>query len=209
MGDAGPAEPRAGRAHAALAPGPGRRLEPGEEEKVLAGCDAAGQAVLRPIVIWALETAMRQGEISRSKPGAFAAMSRTCATPRPPAPGRCRFRRAPRVLDERPVPLRGPLFPITQDSLEYFWRKALRIAGSKACAFTIFGTRRPRACSSAALTHGSHDDHRAQRGHAQALYAFPGGGPRGEAGLSFAAKIPWPFSVTGSLAARCFREHCG
>ena len=40
-----------------------RRLEPGEEEKVLAGCDAAGQPVLRPIVIWALETAMRQGEI--------------------------------------------------------------------------------------------------------------------------------------------------
>ena len=33
------------------------------------------------------------------------------------------------------MPLRGPLFPITQDSLEYFWRKALRIAGIEGLRF--------------------------------------------------------------------------
>ena len=113
-----------------------RRLESGEEEKVLAGCDAAGQPVLRPIVIWALETAMRQGEIlsleARCIRGSVAYLRDTKTTRSRSVP---LSTRALRVLDERPVPLRGPLFPITQDSLEYFWRKALRIAGIAGLRF--------------------------------------------------------------------------
>jgi hypothetical protein len=41
-----------------------RHLEgPKEEARLLKGCDACGNAVLRPVVLWALETAMWQGEI--------------------------------------------------------------------------------------------------------------------------------------------------
>jgi integrase len=117
-------------------PARGRRLEPGEEERILAGCDAAGQPVLRPIVIWAIETAMRQGEIlaleARSIRGNVAYLRETKTTRARSVP---LSTRALRVLDERPVPLRGPVFAITQDSLEYFWRKALRIAGIEGLRF--------------------------------------------------------------------------
>jgi integrase len=113
-----------------------RRLDPGEEDKVLAGCDAAGQPVVRPIVIWALETAMRQGEIlaleARSIRGNVAYLHDTKTTRARSVP---LSSRALHVLDELPVPLRGPLFPITQDSLEYFWRKALRLAGIEGLRF--------------------------------------------------------------------------
>jgi integrase len=113
-----------------------RRLEPGEEERVLAGCDAAGQRLMRPIVIWALETAMRQGEIlaleARSIRGNVAYLHDTKTTRARSVP---LSTRALRVLDGLAVPLRGPLFPITQDSLEYFWRKALRIAGIAGLRF--------------------------------------------------------------------------
>ena len=45
-------------------PGRDRRLEgPKEEARLLKGCNACGNATLRPVVLWALETAMRQGEI--------------------------------------------------------------------------------------------------------------------------------------------------
>jgi predicted acylesterase/phospholipase RssA len=36
---------------------------PKEEVRLLKGCDACGNAVLGPVVLWALETAMWQGEI--------------------------------------------------------------------------------------------------------------------------------------------------
>jgi hypothetical protein len=36
---------------------------PKEEARLLKGCDACGNGVLRPVVLRALETAMRQGEI--------------------------------------------------------------------------------------------------------------------------------------------------
>jgi len=113
-----------------------RRLEPGEEERLLAGCDAAGQRLMRSIVVWALETAMRQGEIlaleARSIRGNVAYLRDTKTTRARSVP---LSTRALRVLDGLPVPLRGPLFPITQDSLEYFWRKALRIAGITGLRF--------------------------------------------------------------------------
>jgi integrase len=113
-----------------------RRLEPGEEEQLLAGCGACGQPLLRPVVVWALETAMRQGEIlaleARSIRGNVAYLHDTKTTRARSVP---LSTRALRVLDGLPVPLRGPLFPITQDSLEYFWRKALRIAGIAGLRF--------------------------------------------------------------------------
>lgn len=113
-----------------------RRLEPGEEERILAGCEAAGQPLLRPIVIWALETAMRQGEIlaleARSIRGNIAHLHDTKNTRARSVP---LSSRALRVLDGVPVPLRGPLFPITQSALEHYWRKALRIAGIEGLRF--------------------------------------------------------------------------
>lgn len=113
-----------------------RRLEPGEEALVSAGCDGCGQQSLRPIVIWALGTAMRQGEIlaleARSLRGNVAYLRDTKTTRARSVP---LSSRALQVLDGLPVPLRGPLFPLTQDSLEYFWRKALRIAGIEGLRF--------------------------------------------------------------------------
>ncbi len=113
-----------------------RRLELGEEERILGGCDAAGQPLLRPIVIWAIETAMRQGEIlaleARSLRGNVAYLRDTKTTRARSVP---LSTRALRVLEGLAVPLRGPLFPITQDSLEYFWRKALRRADIEGLRF--------------------------------------------------------------------------
>jgi integrase len=107
-----------------------RRLEPGEEEALLAGCGTCGQPLLRPVVVWALETAMRQGEIlaleARSIRGNIAHLRDTQTSRARAVP---LSSRALAILQELPVPLRGPLFRITQDSLEYFWRKACLIAG--------------------------------------------------------------------------------
>ncbi len=44
-----------------------RRLEPGEEERLLAACEEARNAWLRPVVIFAVETGMRAGEILETK----------------------------------------------------------------------------------------------------------------------------------------------
>jgi integrase len=80
-----------------------RRLEPGEEGGILAGCDAAGQPVLRPVVIWAIETARRQGEIlaldARSIRGNVAYLRDTKTTRARSVP---LSTRALRVLEERP-----------------------------------------------------------------------------------------------------------
>jgi integrase len=107
-----------------------RRLEPGEEEILLAGCDAAGHPLLRPVVSWALETAMRQGEIlgieARSIRGNVAYLPDTKTTRARSVP---LSSRALRIIQELAVPLRGPIFRIGQDGLEYYWRKACRIAG--------------------------------------------------------------------------------
>ena len=46
-----------------IAPGRKRRLEPGEEEKLLAGCKASGAPALPLMFQLALETAMRRGEL--------------------------------------------------------------------------------------------------------------------------------------------------
>jgi integrase len=129
MGHAGLKNPVRGVRMPPSRPGRDRRLLPGEEKRLLGGCDAAGQRLLRPIVIWALETAMRQGEIlaleARSIRGNVAYLRDTKTTRARSVP---LSTRALAVLKGLPVPLRGPLFPITQDSLEYFWRKALRLA---------------------------------------------------------------------------------
>jgi integrase len=130
-----------------------RRLEPGEEERILAGCDAAGQPVLRPIVIWAIETAMRQGEIlsleARCIRGNVAYLRGTKTTRARSVP---LSTRALRVLDERPVPLRGRCLRSRRTALSISGARRCGSPGLQACAFTTCGTRPPRACSSAAST---------------------------------------------------------
>jgi integrase len=41
-----------------------RRLLPGEEDRLLAYCDTAGQILLKAFIVLAVETAMRRGEIA-------------------------------------------------------------------------------------------------------------------------------------------------
>ena len=114
-----------------------RRLEPGEEDRVLAGCDAAGQRLLRPVVIWAIETAMRQGEILGARGPQHPRQRRLPARHQDhAAPGRCRSRHGPcgfwTGLRCRCAARCSRSHRI---SLEYFWRKALRIAGIAGLRF--------------------------------------------------------------------------
>jgi integrase len=107
-----------------------RRPEPGEEGRLMGGCQDCGNPWIRPIAMWAIETAMRQGEIlGLARPkirGSVVILPDT-------KNGRSRSvplsTRALGILSGLPVSLHGPVFPITQDSLECYWRKACGIAG--------------------------------------------------------------------------------
>ena len=107
-----------------------RRLEPGEEERLLKACAASGNIWLQPVAMWAIETAMRQGEIlglaRRYIRGSVAYLPDT-KTDRPRSVPLSS--RALSILQDVPTAIGGVVFPITQDSLEYYWRKACGAAG--------------------------------------------------------------------------------
>jgi integrase len=114
-----------------------RRLELEEEDRLLAGCDASGCPWVRPIVSLAIDSAMRQGELlglrRENIRGQVAYLPQT-------KNGRSRSvplsSRALATLRELPAEaIHGPLFPIGVDSLEYYWRKACRLAGIEDLKF--------------------------------------------------------------------------
>jgi hypothetical protein len=107
-----------------------RRLEPGEEERLLKACAAAGNIWLRRSPMWAIETATRQGGIlgplRRPIRGSVAYLPDT-KTARPRSMPLSS--RALGILQDVPAAIGGVAFPTTQNSLEYYWCKACGAAG--------------------------------------------------------------------------------
>jgi integrase len=97
---------------------------PSEEERLLAACGEV-RPYLRPLVAFALETAMRRGELLALRRGEIRG---NVAILRGTENGKDRAvplsSRALAVLAELPASIDGRVFPIGEDSLEYYWRKA-------------------------------------------------------------------------------------
>lgn len=106
-----------------------RRLSQKEEDRLFEACSAATSTWITPIVTVALETAMRQGEIlSLRREDIHGKLARLRDTKN----GRQRdvplSRKALAVLADLPRSLDSRVFPVSQDSLEYHFRKAVKAA---------------------------------------------------------------------------------
>lgn len=107
-------------------PGRHRRLEPGEEETLLAACRAARNRWVEPMVILALETAMRRGELLAMRWADIDRQARYVNLPQtknghprdvPLSP------RALGTLDALPRSLDGRVFPLTLNAWRCAWRR--------------------------------------------------------------------------------------
>jgi len=123
-------------------PSPGRardrRLAPGEEKKLINQCEALSSPWVAPIVQMAIETAMRQGEllalrwenIDIKKRVAVLVDTKNGDLRRVPL-----STRAITTLQTLPRSIEGDIFHITQDALEYYFRKAVSDAKLKDLRF--------------------------------------------------------------------------
>ena len=104
-----------------MRPGRDRRLEPGEEEKLLGAC---GCPWMRVAIILSIEIAMRRGELRReSVRGNVLWLPETKNGRRRAAPLSSRARQALRSL---PASLDGRLFPLSAIALDKRWRRLLK-----------------------------------------------------------------------------------
>lgn len=110
-------------------PGRDRRLEEGEEKKLLAAAGASSISWLRPAVELAIETAMRQGEILKLTWPDVDLKSRI-AYLRDTKNGENRAvplsTRAAQILKAMPRSLDGRVFPLAQSTLERAFRNACK-----------------------------------------------------------------------------------
>ena len=110
-------------------PGRDRRLEPDEEPRLLDACRDKG---IDGAFVWAIETAMRQGEMLSLR---WSDVRGAVAYVRDSKTGRARSvplsTRAKAVLDALPTPLdrQARIFPWTPHSLDYRFRTACQVAG--------------------------------------------------------------------------------
>ena len=127
-----------------------RRLEPGEEERLLKACAAAGNIWLRPVA----NVGDRDGHAAGRDfgPSAPPHPRQRCLPAghqdRPPPFDAPLSSRALGILQDVPAAIGGVAFPITQDSLEYDWRKPAGPRGSVVVAHG--GVRCERAAVGAA-----------------------------------------------------------
>lgn len=138
-----------------LPPARNRRLVDDEEERLLAACDEARNAWLRPVVVFAIETAMRAGEIVETwklnkKTGKREMVSiglqwsevnlkkRTAHLPETKN-GNARTvplsSRAVTVLEALPRNLDGRVFGVTYEGIHQSYVRACRRAGIKGLTF--------------------------------------------------------------------------
>lgn len=121
-------------------PSPGkprkRRLEPGEESKLLAELEKSRQAaIIVPMVMLAIQTAMRQGELLRLEWKDLRISGDTgTATLHETKNGEQRIvpldATACAILAGMPRPIKGgPVFPIAQQALRVTWELACKRAG--------------------------------------------------------------------------------
>ena len=116
-----------------------RRLQAGEEARLLAACEQARNPWLLPIVQLALETAMRQGELIRLRWQLIDLSRRTAHLP-DTKNGDPRSvplsSTAVRVLRALPRSLHGPVFPgLTTEAIKRAYIRAVRRAGIENLRF--------------------------------------------------------------------------
>ena len=109
-----------------------RRLENGEEARLLGSCGQSKNPYLLPLVIVAIETAMRRGELLGLERQHLKINNRTAYLPMTKN-GDSRTvplsTRAIATLNELPVHLSGQVFPLSETALRGLWGRACRRAG--------------------------------------------------------------------------------
>lgn len=119
-----------------------RRLEPGEEEVLLSACAESGSKYLAPLVILAIETGMRLGELASitwrnvdlQKRTVYLADTKNGSARSVPL-----STRAVRVLEEMPLSITGRVFAPKVGSMKIAFRNALHKArdGSACGSFLV------------------------------------------------------------------------
>lgn len=121
-----------------MPPGRERRLEDGEEEKLLASCGQCKSPYIVPIVRIALETGMRLSEILSLD---WKNIDLKMKVARLPMTKNGSSRNVPlsstaiEVLKAMPRSLRGQVFPVTVDTVKQAYRDAVRRAGLEDLRF--------------------------------------------------------------------------
>ena len=109
-----------------------RRLEEGEEERLLLSCRQSRNPYLLPFVIVATETTMRRGELLGLERHHLNINNRTAFLPMTKN-GDSRTvplsTRAIATLSELPIHISGKVFPLSETALRGLWNRACRRAG--------------------------------------------------------------------------------
>ena len=109
-----------------------RRLEEGEEERLLLSCRQSRNPYLLPFVIVATETTMRRGELLGLERQHLNINNRTAFLPMTKN-GDSRTvplsTRAIATLSELPIHISGKVFPLSETALRGLWNRACRRAG--------------------------------------------------------------------------------
>ena len=109
-----------------------RRLEEGEEELLLLSCSQSRNPYLLPLVIVAIETAMRRGELLQLERKYLNINNRTAYLPMTKN-GDSRTvplsTRAIATLNKVPIHKSGKVFPLSETALRGLWSRACRRAG--------------------------------------------------------------------------------
>ena len=109
-----------------------RRLEAGEEERLLAACSEARNPYFKALVVVAIETAMRRGELLGLERQHLKVNNRTAYLPMTKN-GDSRTvplsTRAIATLNDLPVHISGKVFPLSETAIRGLWGRACRRAG--------------------------------------------------------------------------------
>jgi integrase len=148
MGDGGAAEPVRGVRLPAHRPGRERRLEPGEEERLIEAAAQVGCPWLRSAIVLSLETALRRGALLSLRWEDVLldrVLIRTSKNGRPRTVALSSKARA--ALSELPRSIDGRVFPTTAPAWITGGAQPGSSLAQRACIGMISGTRPCRGCS--------------------------------------------------------------
>ena len=109
-----------------------RRLQPGEYNRLLTACSSSKNPWLEAIVLLAVETAMRRGELLSLEWEFVRTETRTCFLPITKNGSSREVPLSPtahRILRDIPRSLDGRVFPLTATALRGLWSRAIKRAG--------------------------------------------------------------------------------
>ena len=115
-----------------------RRLEGNEEDRLLKSCEKSGNIYLLALVILAIETGMRRGELLGLQRKDVNLTNRTAYLPmtKNGSPRTVPLStRAVEVSDNLPIDLSGQVFPVSITALRGLWTRACKRAGIKDLHF--------------------------------------------------------------------------